>query len=122
MGDGFTLPAEPVPDDGDMTRLVLQHCVMPAYQFIIQVQPDQPTVINNHQTVFICTVFMVEQQTKTGERKKNTFFLSFQVSHGLVDNFKAVLQQLFEIFCHIRCSYYILLSDAAVIHCFVSFT
>lgn len=100
MGDGFTLPAEPVPDDGDMTRLVLQHCVMPAYQFIIQVQPDQPTVINNHQTVFICTVFMVEQQTKTGERKKKH---SFQVSHGLVDNFKAVLQQLFEIFCHIRC-------------------
>uniref|UniRef100_H3DH92 Folliculogenesis specific bHLH transcription factor n=1 Tax=Tetraodon nigroviridis TaxID=99883 RepID=H3DH92_TETNG len=43
LGDGFTLPAEPVSDDGDMTRLVLQHCVMPAYQFIIQVQPDQPT-------------------------------------------------------------------------------
>lgn len=57
LGDGFTLPAEPVTDDGDMTRLVLQHCVMPAYQFIIQVQPDQPTVINNHQTIFICGVF-----------------------------------------------------------------
>lgn len=55
-GDDFTLPAEPVTDDGDMTRLVLQHCVMPTYQFIIQVPPDQPTVINNHQTIFICGV------------------------------------------------------------------
>nr|ACH91670.1 FIGalpha [Tetraodon nigroviridis] len=47
LGDGFTLPAEPVSDDGDMTRLVLQHCVMPAYQFIIQVQPDQPTLLQH---------------------------------------------------------------------------
>uniref|UniRef100_A0A8D3BDZ8 Folliculogenesis specific bHLH transcription factor n=1 Tax=Scophthalmus maximus TaxID=52904 RepID=A0A8D3BDZ8_SCOMX len=41
MEDGFTMPPEVVTDDGDMTRLVLQHCVMPAYQFIIQVAPDQ---------------------------------------------------------------------------------
>ncbi|XP_049907250.1 factor in the germline alpha [Epinephelus moara] len=39
--DGFTMPSEPVSEDGDMTRLVLQHCVMPGYQFIIQVAPDQ---------------------------------------------------------------------------------
>lgn len=44
LEDGFTLPPEPVTQDGDMARLVLQHCVMPAYQFIIQVAPDQPTV------------------------------------------------------------------------------
>ena len=42
--DGFSLPPEPVPEDGDMARLVLQHCVMPAYQFIIQVAPDQTLV------------------------------------------------------------------------------
>ncbi|XP_030593616.1 factor in the germline alpha isoform X1 [Archocentrus centrarchus] len=42
IDDGFTLPPEPVAEDGDMTRLVLQHCVMPTYQFIIQVAPDQP--------------------------------------------------------------------------------
>ncbi|XP_068167566.1 factor in the germline alpha isoform X1 [Antennarius striatus] len=41
LDDGFPLPPEPVTEDGDMTRLVLQHCVMPAYQFIIQVAPDQ---------------------------------------------------------------------------------
>ncbi|KAM3610773.1 uncharacterized protein V6R79_008770 [Siganus canaliculatus] len=41
MDDGFALPLEPVVEDGDMTRLVLQHCMMPAYQFIIQVAPDQ---------------------------------------------------------------------------------
>uniref|UniRef100_A0A3Q3XBC1 BHLH domain-containing protein n=1 Tax=Mola mola TaxID=94237 RepID=A0A3Q3XBC1_MOLML len=44
IGDGFMLPPDPVTEDEDMTRLVLHHCVMPAYQFIIQVQPDQPTV------------------------------------------------------------------------------
>uniref|UniRef100_H2MKX4 Folliculosis specific bHLH transcription factor n=1 Tax=Oryzias latipes TaxID=8090 RepID=H2MKX4_ORYLA len=44
MEDGFTMPAEPAAEDGDMTRLVLQHCVMPAYQFIIQVAPDQASV------------------------------------------------------------------------------
>ncbi|XP_070760009.1 factor in the germline alpha [Enoplosus armatus] len=47
MEDGFTLPPEPVTEDGDMTRLVLQHCVMPAYQFIIQVAPDQTSVIHS---------------------------------------------------------------------------
>ncbi|XP_034548828.1 factor in the germline alpha [Notolabrus celidotus] len=41
MDDGFTLPPEPVPEGGDMSRLVLQHCVMPSYQFIIQVASDQ---------------------------------------------------------------------------------
>lgn len=44
MEDGFTMPSEPGSDDGDMTRLVLQHCVMPAYQFFIQVAPDQSSV------------------------------------------------------------------------------
>ena len=44
MEDEFTLPPEPVTEDGDMTRLVLQHCLMPAYQFIIQVAPDQTAV------------------------------------------------------------------------------
>ncbi|XP_029296578.1 factor in the germline alpha isoform X2 [Cottoperca gobio] len=41
MEDGFIMPPEPLTEDGDMTRLMLQHCVMPAYQFIIQVAPDQ---------------------------------------------------------------------------------
>ncbi|CAI5651174.1 unnamed protein product [Oreochromis niloticus] len=41
IDDGFTLPPEPVTDNGEMTRLMLQHCVMPTYQFIIQVAPDQ---------------------------------------------------------------------------------
>uniref|UniRef100_A0A665WYH6 BHLH domain-containing protein n=2 Tax=Echeneis naucrates TaxID=173247 RepID=A0A665WYH6_ECHNA len=45
MEDGFTIPPEPVMEDGDMTGLVLQHCVMPAYQFIIQVAPDPSMVI-----------------------------------------------------------------------------
>ncbi|XP_031705518.1 factor in the germline alpha isoform X2 [Anarrhichthys ocellatus] len=40
MEDGFAMPSEPVTEDGDMTRLMLQHC-LPAYQFIIQVSPDQ---------------------------------------------------------------------------------
>ncbi|XP_029684809.1 factor in the germline alpha isoform X1 [Takifugu rubripes] len=44
LGDGFVSPSEPIKDDGDMTRLVLQHCVMPTYQFFIQVQPDQATI------------------------------------------------------------------------------
>ncbi|XP_027132394.1 factor in the germline alpha isoform X2 [Larimichthys crocea] len=44
MEDGFTIPPEPVTEDGDMPRLMLQHCVMPAYQFIIQVAPDQTSM------------------------------------------------------------------------------
>ncbi|KAG7222091.1 hypothetical protein INR49_016661 [Caranx melampygus] len=44
MEDGFTSPPEAVTEDGDMTSLVLQHCVMPAYQFIIQVAPDQTSM------------------------------------------------------------------------------
>lgn len=63
MEDGFTLPTEPIKDDGDMTRLVLQHCVMPAYQFIIQVQPEQPTVINTCQSAFICVVLLSLRQS-----------------------------------------------------------
>ncbi|XP_049618901.1 factor in the germline alpha isoform X2 [Syngnathus scovelli] len=39
--DGFTMPFESGTEDGDQTRLVLQHCAMPAYQLIIQVAPDQ---------------------------------------------------------------------------------
>ncbi|XP_054628398.1 factor in the germline alpha [Dunckerocampus dactyliophorus] len=39
--DGFAMPSEAGTEDGDLTRLVLQHCVMPSYQFIIQVAPDQ---------------------------------------------------------------------------------
>ncbi|KAL6114679.1 figla [Pungitius sinensis] len=42
LDDGFAMPPDPVTEDGgDMTRLMLQHCVMPAYQFVIQVAPDQ---------------------------------------------------------------------------------
>nr|XP_020492078.1 LOW QUALITY PROTEIN: factor in the germline alpha-like [Labrus bergylta] len=44
MEDGFTLAPGPVTEDGDMSRLVLQHCVMPSYQFIIQVAPDQSSM------------------------------------------------------------------------------
>ncbi|KAM9391520.1 factor in the germline alpha [Pholidichthys leucotaenia] len=44
MDDGFTLPPQPVTEDGDMAGLVLQHCVVPAYQLIIQVAPDQTLV------------------------------------------------------------------------------
>ncbi|XP_060928161.1 factor in the germline alpha [Limanda limanda] len=44
LEDGFTLPPEQVTEDGDMTRMVLQHCALPAYQFIIQVAPDQTSM------------------------------------------------------------------------------
>ncbi len=58
MEDGFAAPPEPVTEDGDMTRLVLQHCVMPAYQFIIQVEPDQTSV--THLTfLIVCLIFCV---------------------------------------------------------------
>lgn len=69
MEDGFTLPSEPIKDDGDMTRLVLQHCVMPAYQFIIQVQPEQPTVINTCQSGFICVVLLSLRQSDKLEKE-----------------------------------------------------
>ncbi|XP_061133616.1 factor in the germline alpha [Syngnathus typhle] len=39
--EGFTMPSESGTEDGDQTRLVFQHCAMPAYQLIIQVAPDQ---------------------------------------------------------------------------------
>ncbi|XP_030000090.1 factor in the germline alpha-like [Sphaeramia orbicularis] len=51
MEDGFHMMAEPGSEDGDVTRLVLQHCVMPAYQFIIKVSPDQTSV-----THLTCTI------------------------------------------------------------------
>uniref|UniRef100_A0AAQ4PP57 Folliculogenesis specific bHLH transcription factor n=1 Tax=Gasterosteus aculeatus aculeatus TaxID=481459 RepID=A0AAQ4PP57_GASAC len=45
MEDGFSMTPDPVTEDGgDMTRLMLQHCVMPAYQFILQVAPDQTSM------------------------------------------------------------------------------
>ncbi|KAF7199676.1 factor in the germline alpha isoform X1 [Nothobranchius furzeri] len=50
LEDGFTIPPDPPAEDGDVTRLVLQHCVMPTYQFIIQVAPDQaPTFCSSSQ-------------------------------------------------------------------------
>ncbi|XP_057687768.1 factor in the germline alpha [Corythoichthys intestinalis] len=39
--DGFAMPTETGTEEGDISRLVLQHCAMPAYQFIIQVAPGQ---------------------------------------------------------------------------------
>ncbi|XP_075961109.1 factor in the germline alpha [Anarhichas minor] len=60
MEDGFAMPSEPVTEDGDMTRLMLQHCV-PAYQFIIQVSPDQTLVPHLTFLVFcliLCLVFV----------------------------------------------------------------
>ncbi|XP_037537153.1 factor in the germline alpha isoform X2 [Nematolebias whitei] len=44
LEDGFALPPDLMTEDSDMTRLVLQHCVMPGYQFIIQVAPDQASM------------------------------------------------------------------------------
>ncbi|KAM4578766.1 factor in the germline alpha [Fundulus diaphanus] len=44
LEDGFSLPPESAAEDSDVPRLVLQHCVMPPYQFIIQVTPDQASV------------------------------------------------------------------------------
>ncbi|KAM8886535.1 factor in the germline alpha isoform 1-T1 [Spinachia spinachia] len=45
LEDGFAMAPEPVTEDGgDVTRLMLQHCVMPAYQFVLQVAPDQTLV------------------------------------------------------------------------------
>ena len=55
MEDGFTMPPEPVTEDTDMTRLVLQHCVMPAYQFIIQVAPDQ-TLVAHFTFLIFCLI------------------------------------------------------------------
>uniref|UniRef100_A0A674F3W1 Factor in the germline alpha n=1 Tax=Salmo trutta TaxID=8032 RepID=A0A674F3W1_SALTR len=38
--------------DGDVSGLVLHHCVMPTYQYIIQMAPDQTMVLNaTHQDV-----------------------------------------------------------------------
>ncbi|KAM9743611.1 factor in the germline alpha isoform 2-T8 [Menidia menidia] len=42
--DGFSIPPEAITEDGDMTRLMFQHCVLPTYQFIIQVAPDQTSL------------------------------------------------------------------------------
>lgn len=57
IDDGFTLPPEPVTDNGEMTRLMLQHCVMPTYQFIIQVAPDQSAVTHQCTSCFQESVF-----------------------------------------------------------------
>uniref|UniRef100_A0A3P8VPP9 Uncharacterized protein n=1 Tax=Cynoglossus semilaevis TaxID=244447 RepID=A0A3P8VPP9_CYNSE len=35
MDDGFMLSPGPVTEDGEMTRLVLQYCVMPAYEIAV---------------------------------------------------------------------------------------
>ncbi|KAK0134096.1 Factor in the germline alpha [Merluccius polli] len=47
MAEGFTLTV-PVGDfggeEGELNGLVLQHCVVPTYQFIIQIAPEQPMV------------------------------------------------------------------------------
>ncbi|MEQ2258584.1 hypothetical protein XENORESO_022082 [Xenotaenia resolanae] len=56
LDDGFTMPPEPATEDSDMPRLVLQHCVMPAYQFIIQVAPDQASVFFS---LFQMLVFLI---------------------------------------------------------------
>uniref|UniRef100_A0A3Q3D586 Folliculogenesis specific bHLH transcription factor n=1 Tax=Hippocampus comes TaxID=109280 RepID=A0A3Q3D586_HIPCM len=42
--DCFIMPSESGTEDGDLTRLVFQHCAMPAYQFIIQGATDQSSV------------------------------------------------------------------------------
>ncbi|XP_034025408.1 factor in the germline alpha [Thalassophryne amazonica] len=44
MEDGFNVIPECGTEDGDTTKLVLQQCVMPTYQLIIQVAPDQNTM------------------------------------------------------------------------------
>lgn len=44
LEDGLMLPQETDQDDCDATRLMLQHCEMPAYQFVIQVAPDHTMV------------------------------------------------------------------------------
>ncbi|XP_075881573.1 factor in the germline alpha isoform X2 [Nelusetta ayraudi] len=41
LEDELMLPQETDQDDSDATRLMLQHCGMPPYQFVIQVAPDQ---------------------------------------------------------------------------------
>ncbi|XP_061907569.1 factor in the germline alpha isoform X2 [Entelurus aequoreus] len=42
--DCFTMPSDTGTEDCDLTRQAYQHCVMPSYQFIIQVMPDQSTI------------------------------------------------------------------------------
>ncbi|XP_053727285.1 factor in the germline alpha isoform X2 [Synchiropus splendidus] len=44
IDDEFTLLSEPVSDEGDMSRMMIQQCVMPGYQFIIHLAPDQTTM------------------------------------------------------------------------------
>lgn len=50
MSDGVTMTVPIVTtdftdEDGDMHGLVLHHCVVPSYQYIIQVAPDQTMVL-----------------------------------------------------------------------------
>lgn len=67
--DGFTMPPEPATEDGDMARLVLQHCVMPTYQFIIQVAPDQTSVthVNNPNLKYSASILIIH----TGNESKS---------------------------------------------------
>ncbi|KAJ3603585.1 hypothetical protein NHX12_028330 [Muraenolepis orangiensis] len=48
VAEGFTLTV-PVCDfggeDGELNGLVVQHCMVPTYQFIIQMNPEQPMVM-----------------------------------------------------------------------------
>ncbi|KAM9811009.1 factor in the germline alpha [Neosynchiropus ocellatus] len=41
IDDEFTLLSEPGTDEGDMSRMMIQQCVMPGYQFIIHLAPEQ---------------------------------------------------------------------------------
>lgn len=77
--DGFTMPPEPVTEDGDMTRLVLQHCVMPAYQFIIQVAPDQTSVTNVNNLNFKYSASILIIHTENKSKSKITILLYSRV-------------------------------------------
>lgn len=52
LEDELMLPQETDQEDSDATRLMLQHCGMPPYQFVIQVAPDQTMVTNK---IFVAT-------------------------------------------------------------------
>ncbi|CAL8346506.1 unnamed protein product [Lota lota] len=41
MTEGFTLTVPVGGEEGELNGLVLQHCVVPTYQFIIQIAPEQ---------------------------------------------------------------------------------
>lgn len=56
LEDSLMLPQEAEQDDGDAARLMLQHCGMPPYQFVIQVAPDQTMVTT---AVNLCCYFPI---------------------------------------------------------------